>query len=213
MIQDPGGPSRAPAIPSGSMERITHNRNGGTLNEPIRTTIMRDIESIKKKLSFILYPSSDRSVEGLSRDWELWGPSVLCLALSSVLAYTAPDSQKGYVFALVYTYVWLGSGLVTLNALLLKGNISFFQSVCVLGYCILPLVIAAFAGLILDFFIIGVLNKVIRAGFVLVALGWSSKSSVGFMSGLVPDDRSALAVYPVWLLYVAIGWIIFLAGV
>ena len=34
--------------------------------------------------------------------------------------------------------------IVTLNTKLLGGSISFFQSVCVLGYCIFPLNIASF---------------------------------------------------------------------
>ena len=102
---------------------------------------------------------------------------------------------------------------MTFNALLLKGRVSFFQSLCVLGYCILPLVITAVVGLVLDLFCTGDLNKLIRAACVAIALGWSSKASVGFMSELVPEDRRALAVYPVWLLYVAIGWIIVLAGI
>ena len=39
--------------------------------------------------------------------------------------------------------VSLGSAIVTLNAKLLGGNISFLQTTCCLGYCIFPLVIAA----------------------------------------------------------------------
>jgi len=47
------------------------------------------------------------------------------------------------VFAGVFVIVWLGSGVVTINAQLLGGNISFLQSVCVLGYCIAPLALAS----------------------------------------------------------------------
>lgn len=35
-------------------------------------------------------------------------------------------------------------------------------------------------------------------------------ASVGFFAGVVPDGRKALALYPVILFYVVIGWMIFL---
>ena len=197
-------------IPTGSMSSGTQRSSVGTLDEPIRDTIMRDVESIRKKFSFILFPTSDK-VSGLSRDWDLWGPFILCLVLSVVLASQAPENQKGYVFAMVYVFVWAGSAIVTFNAVLLKGNVSFFQTVCVLGYCILPLVMAAVLGWALNLFTSGTLNIALKGAAIGLALAWASKASVGFMSELVPDDRRALAVYPVWLLNVAIAWIIFLS--
>merc|ERR1712039_1142875 len=114
------------------------------------------------------------------------------------------SEQASLAFALVFIIVWVGSGVVTLNALLLRGQISFFQSVCVLGYCICPLVIAAFLSLLLQF----IWLKMI---FVVVGFTWATGASVGFMSELVPDDRKALGVYPVWLFYVSIAWMILIA--
>jgi hypothetical protein len=197
-------------LPTGSMSSSQQHASVGTLDEPIRDTIMRDVESIRKKFLFILFPTGDK-VSGLSRDWDLWGPFLLCLLLSVVLATQAPENQKGYVFAMVYVFVWAGSAIVTFNAVLLKGNISFFQTVCVLGYCILPLVLAAVFGWFANMFSSGTVNVALKGTSVGVALAWASKASVGFMSDLVPEDRKALAVYPVWLLYVAIAWIIFLS--
>merc|ERR1712113_189673 len=139
------------------------------------------------------------------KDWDLWGPLVLCLALGIMLSVQAENSeQAGLAFALVFIIVWFGSGSVTLNVLLLRGQISFFQSVCVLGYCIFPLVIAAFCSLLL---------KVIWAKVIFVAVGllWATGASVGFMSDLVAEDRKALGVYPVWLFYVAIAWMILIS--
>jgi len=39
--------------------------------------------------------------------------------------------------------MWGGAFVVTLNTKLLGGKISFFQCVCVLGYCFFPIVLAA----------------------------------------------------------------------
>ena len=48
----------------------------------------------------------------------------------------------GPEFAEVFVIVWIGALIVTLNIKVLGGTISFFQSVCVLGYCLLPLSIS-----------------------------------------------------------------------
>merc|ERR550532_2496667 len=89
-------------------------------------------------------PSENEATHRL-KDWDLWGPLMLCLALGMILAAEAPTSdQASYAFADVFVIVWVGSAVVTLNALLLQGKVSFFQTVCVLGYCLFPLVVAAF---------------------------------------------------------------------
>merc|ERR1712187_524767 len=132
-----------------------------------------------------------------------WGPLILCLALGIMLSWKE-ESEQGEAFALVFIIVWVGSGVVTLNAVLLKGRISFFQSVCVLGYCIFPLVIAAFLSMLIRVMTLKVI-------FVCIGFTWATGASVGFMAELVPEDRKALGVYPVWLFYVAIAWMILIA--
>merc|ERR1712048_825999 len=117
------------------------------------------------------------------KQWDLWGPLFLCLLLGIILSVQQSHSdQAGRALGLVFIIVWVGSGVVTLNALLLRGKISFFQSVCVLGYCIFPLVIAAFLSLLL---------RIIWLKVLLVCVGftWSTGASVGFMSELVAEDR------------------------
>ena len=57
----------------------------------------------------------------------------------------------------------------------------------------------------------GIVNLVAKSVTIGAGLVWAGRASVGFMSELVPGDRKTLAVYPVWLLYVAISWIIFLS--
>merc|ERR1719384_1052577 len=119
-----------------------------TLDEPVRDTIMRDLRSIGVKLGYVMLPRARADKAHGLKQWDLWGPLFLCLMLGIMLSLQADNSeQAGLAFGLVFVIVWLGSGVVTLNALLLKGRISFFQSVCVLGYCVAPLVIAAFIAL------------------------------------------------------------------
>jgi len=105
------------------------------------------------------------------------------------------------VFAGVFVIVWAGAAGVTVNAALLGGKISFFQSVCVLGYCLAPLNIASLAVRLWS-------NIIFRFVFTAVCYVWATRASVGFMAQLVPDDRRFLGVYPVVLFYFVIGWMI-----
>eukprot|EP00397_Hematodinium_sp_SG-2012_P019688 GEMP01020244.1.p1 GENE.GEMP01020244.1~~GEMP01020244.1.p1 ORF type:complete len:197 (+),score=23.16 GEMP01020244.1:327-917(+) len=174
------------------------------LDEPVRETIMRDVRAVGQKLYYVLLPQSRHDKGSGLRDWDLWGPLVLCLSLGIILAFQANNSENaGNEFALVFMLMWVGSGVVTLNCLLLKGKISIFQSICVLGYCVFPLVIAAALSAAIRI-------RALKFIFVLAGFLWSTGASVGFMTDIVPDDRKALGVYPVWLFYAAISWMILL---
>jgi hypothetical protein len=48
----------------------------------------------------------------------------------------------------------------------------------------------------------------IKLLIVAIGFSWATLSSVGFMAQLVDDDRKALAVYPVLLFYLFLGWFI-----
>merc|ERR1719316_1476448 len=192
--------------PSGQMGIIEGMGSDlSTLDEPIRDTIMRDLTGIAVKLKYVMLPRARVDKAAGLKQWDLWGPLFICLALSIILSTQAPADQAGYVFALVYVLVWVGSGVVTINAQLLKGQISFFQSVCVLGYCVFPLVIAA---LVCSLLPTGM--QIIKVILVVLGFTWATGASVGFMSECLPEDRRALGVYPVWLFYVSIAWIVLL---
>ena len=145
------------------------------------------------------------------RDWDLWGPLILCLMLALTLSITGktPDAKDGaddgatLVFGIVFVVVWIGSAVVTINAQLLGGTVSFFHSVCLLGYCLFPLNVAA---IVVAF--IGNISIFLNLAIVLVGFGWSTFSSIGFMAGLVPSTRKALAEYPVLLFYLFLAWFI-----
>jgi hypothetical protein len=151
---------------------------------------------------------NDRQVMNELKDWDLWGPLVLCLFLGVVLSFKAPTDQAAIVFASVFVTVWAGSSVVTLNAQLLGGTISFFQSVCVLGYSIFPLTLSAMA--------IGILRMVFDTWmwvdliFVSVGFLWSIRTSSVFMSLYIKPERWLLALYPVFFFYVFMSWLILL---
>jgi len=172
-----------------------------TLDEPITTTITRDLLSIYTKVVQVLYPRRTTGREVL-RDWDLWGPLLLCLLLGIMLSINAPPSQSLGVFTSVIVICSLGAFVVTVQAKLLGGRVSFFQGLCVLGYCIAPLDIAA---------LISCFVRVIyvRAPVALLAWGWCIWASVNFLDGTkIEQQRILLAVYPLLLFYFILAWMI-----
>uniref|UniRef100_A0A915PF04 FBA domain-containing protein n=1 Tax=Setaria digitata TaxID=48799 RepID=A0A915PF04_9BILA len=109
-----------------------------TLDEPVWDTIRRDLRTIGTKFGQVLAPKNSQQ---LLRDWDLWGPLFICVFISLLLQ--GGKNGKGPHFTEVFTLTFFGSCIVTLNTKLLGGNISFFQSLCVLGYCLLPPGLAA----------------------------------------------------------------------
>ena len=175
----------------------------GTLDEPVSVTIMRDVRMVGNKMMCVLNPRK-ANIQTL-KDWDLWGPLILCLMLATLLSWFAPYEQASLVFASVFVIICCGAAVVTVNALLLGGDISFFQSVCVLGYCIFPLNLASIVCLVGG-------PIVWRIFVVAVCFFWSTGASLGFMGELVPPNRKALAVYPLFLFYTSIGWLILIAA-
>ncbi|KNC49047.1 YIPF6 protein [Thecamonas trahens ATCC 50062] len=123
----------------------------------------------------------------LLKDWDLWGPLLLCLS--------------ALVFALVFALVWVGALVVTLNAQLLGGELSVLQSVCVLGYCIFPMLIAALLTSIWS-------HLAWRIGIVLACWFWATFASRAFLVDSVPSNKRLLAIYPIALFYLTIGWMV-----
>jgi protein YIPF6 len=151
---------------------------------------------------------NDKSVIRKLKDWDLWGPLVLCLALAVILSFKAPTDQAAIVFAAVFCAVWVGGTVVTVNAQLLGGTISLFQSLCVLGYSIFPLTVAAL--------IIGIFKLFVHTWFwidlVITGAGsvWSLRTSAVFISLYIRPERRALALYPVLFFYTFLAWLILL---
>jgi hypothetical protein len=109
--------------------------------------------------------------------------------------------------------MWGGSFIVTINTKLLGGKISFFQCVCVLGYCIFPIVLAALAAYILKN--IGITFFLLKLAMAAVALVWSTMGkilvilgSISFMNVLIDENKNVIAIYPIFLFYLFIAWFV-----
>lgn len=180
-----------------------------TLDEPVKDTVLRDLKAVGIKFFHVLYPKESRS---LLREWDLWGPLVLCVFVSMMLQGSTDKANDmndgGPQFAEVFVIYWVGAIIVTLNIKLLGGSISFFQSICVLGYCVLPLTLALIICRIVLLAPHSTALFIVRLIIVIAAFGWSTFASTAFLSESQPTRRKALAVYPIFLFYFVISWLI-----
>lgn len=218
-------------------QQIHINDNLNTLEEPVWVTILRDLASVGMKIGHVIFPfwGTFKRVNKL-QDWDLWGPFIISFVLASILTLAA-ENQEALIFTSVFVIVWIGSAIITINAILLGGKVSFFQTVCALGYCLAPLAVAAFICLFFE-------HLAIRLAVVGACWGWSvfckfslplKKSSIsiptyalhlprlysfflsnnlaswGFIMAMMPREklgRNALVLYPVFLFYLVLAWMV-----
>ncbi|KAJ8673947.1 hypothetical protein QAD02_005209 [Eretmocerus hayati] len=180
-----------------------------TLDEPIKDTILRDVRAVGRKFYHVLYPKEKKS---LLKEWDLWGPLVLCTFMAMILQGSSDRANShvdgGPEFAEVFVIVWIGSMVVTLNSKLLGGNISFFQSVCVLGYCLLPTAIALIVCRIILILDQTAFLFMLRFIITVIGFSWATYASMAFLGDSQPPGRKALAVYPIFLFYFIISWLV-----
>ncbi|KAI1852460.1 hypothetical protein JX265_011094 [Neoarthrinium moseri] len=148
--------------------------------------------------------SQNNMTPGL-RDWDMWGPLIFCLLLAVLLSFRAQPEQKDVVFSGVFAMVWIGEAVVTLQIKLLGGNISFAQSVCIIGYTLFPLVLASLGSAL-------GLPTVARIPVYIVLVAWAIAAGVSILGGSgVVQNRVGIAVYPLFVFYVGLGCLCFIS--
>ncbi|KAI7739231.1 hypothetical protein M8C21_004428 [Ambrosia artemisiifolia] len=213
--QKPVQPAVPPAIPinnNNNNRNVNNNNNNNqqltgfgpapnTLTEPVWDTVKRDLSRIVSNLKLVVFPNPFREDPGKAlRDWDLWGPFFFIVFLGLVLSWSA-SVKKSEVFAVAFALLATGAVILTLNVLLLGGHIIFFQSLSLLGYCLFPLDVGALICMLKD-------NVILKIVVVCVTLAWSSWAAYPFISMAVNPRRKALALYPVLLMYVSVGFLI-----
>ncbi|XP_058113769.1 protein YIP4b-like [Magnolia sinica] len=172
-----------------------------TLTEPVWDTVKRDMSRVISNLKLVVFPNPYREDPGKAlRDWDLWGPFFFIVFLGLTLSWSA-SVKKSEVFAVAFAVLATGAIILTLNVLLLGGHIIFFQSLSLLGYCLFPLDVGAVICMLKD-------NVIIKVVVVAITLAWSSWAAYPFMSAAVAPRRKALALYPVFLMYISVGFLI-----
>ncbi|CAK83628.1 unnamed protein product (macronuclear) [Paramecium tetraurelia] len=172
-----------------------------TLDEPVLDTLLRDINMILYKLSYVIIPRMKETQGRKLRNWDLWGPLLLSLLLAMTLGINSNQSSDT-IFGTIFIIMWGGSAVITVNAKLLGGQVSFFQSVCVLGYCVFPINVAA----VVITFLQSYFGFFLRLIIVGVAFLWSTFSSLSFMSSMMNEEKKVISVYPIFLFYMFLSW-------
>nr|CAB3461350.1 unnamed protein product [Digitaria exilis] len=172
-----------------------------TLTEPVWDTVKRDLHRVVTNLKLVVFPNPFREDSGKAlKDWDLWGPFFFIVSLGLILSWSA-TAEKSQVFAVAFAVLAAGAIVLTLNVLLLGGHIIFFQSLSLLGYCLFPLDVGALICMMKD-------SVMLKMVVVTVTLAWSSWAAYPFMSAAVNPRRKALALYPVFLMYISVGCLI-----
>ena len=82
---------------------------------------------------------------------------------------------------------------------------SFAQSICIIGYTLFPLVIAALLSALS-------IPVVIRIPVYIVLIAWSLAAGVSILGGSgVVKNRVGIAVYPLFVFYLGLGCLCFIS--
>ena len=168
-----------------------------TLDEPVLTSLKRDLFLIYNKLKHVMTPRlSAHKIEELY-NWDLWGPLIFCFLLSISLSN---ENNESSTFVLIFSIFWIGGLIVTFNGQFLGANIGICQMICLLGYCSFPITLA---GIIIGF--VKVKENWIKCLLVFFTFLWSCLASVGFINALVGRDKELITIIPVILFFATLA--------
>lgn len=133
--------SQGEQVREGALQGGSADLEWNTLDESVWKTLKRDLDRVVTNTKAVLWPFGDgRDPTKPLREWDLWGPLVFVLLLGICLSSDADDAST--VFSIVFATVAFGAVALTLNVVLLGGNIIFLQAISLLGYCLAPLNVA-----------------------------------------------------------------------
>ena len=176
---------------------LDYNESKMTLDEPVLTSLKRDLFLIYNKLKHVMTPRlSAHKIEELY-NWDLWGPLIFCFLLSISLSN---ENNESSTFVLIFSIFWIGGLIVTFNGQFLGANIGICQMICLLGYCSFPITLA---GIIIGF--VKVKENWIKCLLVFFTFLWSCLASVGFINALVGRDKELITIIPVILFFATLA--------
>ena len=171
-----------------------------TLDEPITTTLKRDLYAILNKIKYVAVPKmTEKKLEELY-NWDLWGPLLFCFLYSIALSTGNNNNNESSIFVLIFVIFWIGGFVITFNGKFLGAEIGLCQMISLLGYAMFPITVG---GIIIGF--IGITN--IWAKFIIVVIGfiWSCLASIGFVGGLVEPEKKFIAIFPVFIFLLSLS--------
>ena len=171
-----------------------------TLDEPIITTLKRDLYAIINKIKYVAVPKmTDRKLEELY-NWDLWGPLLFCFLYSIALSTGENKNNESSIFVLIFVIFWIGGFVITFNQRFLGAQIGLCQMVSLLGYGMFPITVG---GIIIGF--CRITNIWVKFVIVALALVWSCLASIGFIGRLVEPEKKFIAVFPSFLFLLSLS--------
>ncbi|KAL5464156.1 hypothetical protein EMCRGX_G033125 [Ephydatia muelleri] len=162
-------------------------------NKPLLEELDIDPRDIYYKIRCVLLPLSSL---GLNRNVirdnpDFWGPLFVVLTFALVSIY-----GQFKVVSWVITIWIFGSALTFVLARVLGGEVTYSQTLGVVGYSLLPLVVVA------PF--VSVFHSIVWIGFLIKCVGviWAAYSAGSLLAQEELRHKKPLLLYPVFLLYV-----------
>eukprot|EP00768_Dysnectes_brevis_P007235 gnl/Dysnectes_brevis/603_a667_7181.p1 GENE.gnl/Dysnectes_brevis/603_a667_7181~~gnl/Dysnectes_brevis/603_a667_7181.p1 ORF type:complete len:211 (-),score=27.67 gnl/Dysnectes_brevis/603_a667_7181:59-661(-) len=184
----------------------------GSLDEPVLTTIKRDLRLIGLKTKQVLWVfGGTTDNKDVYTQWDMWGPLIFSLLLCVLNSIDAPNDQGTTAFNQTFVMIFFGSVIVALNTALLGGEISFLGAISLLGYCLAPIALGSAIDIVIGMFFGTTVRIIIRVIVSAIALAWSVMATSAFFREVVPADKKLLGVYPVFLYYGALVFILLIA--
>ena len=206
--EKPSSPYGVVNVPNSKDENVNQNIDiaadneeprKSTLDEPIITTLKRDLLTIGNKIKYVLVPKmTERKLEELY-NWDLWGPLIFCFLFGIALS-TGNSESSTSIFVLIFVIFWIGGFVITFNERFLGAQIGICQVLSLLGYGMFP---TAIAGIIIGF--CKITNIYVKLVLVAIGLIWSIVASIGFFRSLVAPDKKLLAILPVFLFLISLS--------
>ncbi|KAA8494772.1 Protein YIPF6 [Porphyridium purpureum] len=194
-----------------SFDTFDSSLAANTLNEPVLKTVLRDVSIVGRRIWLVLSPDAAQHLRAELRDWELWGVLFISMSLATILSMEA-SHEASAVFSIVFLVVFLGSAVVTLNAQLLGAALSFFQTLCMLGYCVFPILLAALINLLWQF-VPPIFAVLLIIATVVACCFWSMRAASAYLEDTqLPDGRKTLLLYPVLLFFFCLSWMVLISS-
>ena len=191
-------------VPSGSVGSFFQNKGYGWLLEtddgddeeddrPLLEELDIDPKDIYYKLRCVLLPHPkfgfDQTV--LKNNPDFWGPLAVVLFFSLVSLY-----GQFHVVSWIITMWFIGSLVIFLLARVLGADVTYSQSLGVIGYSLLPLAVTALLlSLVKSLYFVS-------ATLRMIGVLWASFSAATLLASEELKHKKVLIIYPIFLLYV-----------
>ncbi|KAF7457284.1 Yip1 domain-containing protein [Cryptosporidium felis] len=184
-------------------ETLSEGGSNGTLNEPVITTVKRDALLVYNKLYYFISGKNETETNNMKvlLNWDLWGPCILLLVMSSCLYVKAPIGSKDSIFYAIYFFSVYGVVTIALNALILGVKCSFFAILSLIGYCLFPFTVVSFISLFIP-------NFFVRLIFTIMSIVQVYRVISISVTSISPEEKKILILYPMFLFFFVVAFLV-----